>query len=448
MKSFIRRHLYVILLFAELPGYVHAQCGAAPIAAAACSGGNGAATSGVNINSGNTYWVNTTATLASVNLNNGGTLRICGNLTISSLNYNGGNLIVESGGTLNISALGSSNLNGNTVIINRGTMNITSSITFQNSGNYIYNDLTTSVLNIAGTVTVNSGGLTLINRGIMSISSLYYQGAAGTTTTGVCLGPQSVTSIYNLTNVTTNSFTYSGTGAACLNVTGSATLTDALTSSSNIRVCLSGSVTGTGGWGSAVVTTGCSSCATVLPLGVADLTATKQGNSVQLNWLSGVGPAANGIYYAGRSVDGVNFDDFASVDANASGSYAVSDPDMTAPRLYYRVRAVSTGGTIMFSPVVMVEMPNTGQLQLYPNPAAPGTAITLLVPAPAGGQARLSLIDMAGQVVSARAVMLAAGENMLSWGLSDAGAGLYIVRIEMPGGNLYGRLLVAQIHAR
>ncbi|HWB92387.1 MAG TPA: G8 domain-containing protein, partial [Puia sp.] len=236
MKSFIRRHLYAgkprsillwILLFAFRQQYVQAQCAAAPIAAAACSGGNGAATNGVNINSGNTYWVNTPTTLTSVNLS-GGTLRICSDLTVSTLNYNSGYLVVENGGTLSIGALGSTNLNGNIAIINRGSITIPGNITFQNSGNYIYNDLSTSVFTFSGKVTVNSGGLTLINRGVMNITELYYQGAAGSTTAGICLGPQSITAINKLTNLTANSFTFSGAGSACVNVGVSAQLTSAL----------------------------------------------------------------------------------------------------------------------------------------------------------------------------------------------------------------------------
>ena len=72
-------------------------------------------------------------------------------------------------------------------------------------------------------------------------------------------------------------------------------------------------------------TSGCSSCASVLPLGVTGLTAVLQGSNVQLHWMRGISPAGNGVYYAERSVDGVQFETFASVDADASGAYTVSD---------------------------------------------------------------------------------------------------------------------------
>ena len=91
-KYFLIARLTLCLLIISNLSY--SQCGAAPIAATTCSGGNGAATNGVNINSGNTYWFSGgPSTFASVNLN-GGTLRICGSLTLGSLNYNSGNLII------------------------------------------------------------------------------------------------------------------------------------------------------------------------------------------------------------------------------------------------------------------------------------------------------------------------------------------------------------------
>ncbi|HEX3933353.1 MAG TPA: T9SS type A sorting domain-containing protein [Puia sp.] len=430
-----------LLALASLTRQGHAQCAAAPIAPAACSGGNGAATNGVNINSGNTYWVNTGSTFSNINLN-GGILRICSNLTLSTLSFNSGTLIVESGGTLSISALASQYLNGNSVIINRGVISISGNITFQNSNNAVYNELSTSVFNVSGIVTVNSSTTTISNNGTMNLSGLYYQGETG----GFCVGPESLTTIYSLNNITTNSFTYSGSGApSCLNVTGSATLTDRLTNSSVIHVCqgFSGTAGGAGGWGSATVTTGCSSCTTVLPLGVESFTATAQGSVVQLHWKAGQGPDDNGIFYAEKSTDGSRFETFAMVTAVAGGSnYTLTDPAITAPKLYYRIRAVNNTGVTMYSTIALVETAVNGQLQLFPNPAGPNTAVTLLIPAASGANARISLINMAGQVLSTKIAALTAGSNTVSWSLADLSAGVYLIRIEIAGDNLYARLAV------
>jgi len=428
-----------ILLLVLIPRHGRAQCGAAPIAAAACSGGNGAAFDGVNINSGNTYWVSATSIFSNVNLN-GGILRICGTLIASALTFNSGTLIVENGGSLSLSGLPF--LNGNTTIINRGTISISGNITIQNSNNFIYNDLSTSVFSVGGTVLVNSSTTLIVNRGIMNLSSLNYQGAAG----GFCVQDQSITSVGTLTNNTTNGFTYSGAGSpACVNVSGSATLNHALTNSSKIHVCLGAgvSVTGPGGWGSAAATANCSSCATVLPLGIEDFTATKQGSTVQLHWLSDEGSGDNGVFYVEKSTDGVDFETIGSVAASSGESvYTFADVPITAAKLYYRIRAVNTTGVVLYSPVVVIESAVDGQLQLFPNPAGPNTTITLLIPAPSGANARITLIDMMGQVLTTKIAALTAGSNTVSWSLGGLAAGIYTVRIEMAGGNLYGRLAV------
>ena len=119
----------IILLY---PHISHAQCAAAPIAATTCTGGNGAASAGITIGAGQTYWVTGASNnFATITLN-GGILRVCGSLNITTLTFNSGDLIVESGGSATITTFSSGNLNGNVVFINRGTTTITSSFTFQN----------------------------------------------------------------------------------------------------------------------------------------------------------------------------------------------------------------------------------------------------------------------------------------------------------------------------
>lgn len=124
-----------------------AQCSTC-IGAVACSGGNGAVTSGTNINSGQTYWYASSGSLGSGISLNGGTLRICGNLTLSAINYNSGYIIVEAGGSLTINGGSTLYLNGNSRIYNRGTLNINRDVAMQNNNNYIINCSSSSVLNM------------------------------------------------------------------------------------------------------------------------------------------------------------------------------------------------------------------------------------------------------------------------------------------------------------
>jgi hypothetical protein len=437
----------IILLFPRLS---YAQCAAAPIAATTCTGGNGAAANGITINAGQTYWVSGSSSFSAITLS-GGILRVCGTLNITVLTFNSGDLIVESGGTVNISTFSSTNINGNAVFINRGTINITSSFTFQNAGNAIYNDLSTSVFNIAGILTVNNA--LIVNRGNMSFSGLYYQGAAG----DFCVQDQSITGIGALTNVTTNSFTYSGLGSpACLYVSGSAVLNDNLTNSSLIHVCQGATATPTGGatsnpgdgWGSATVTTGCSSCTEVLALNITDFTAIPQGNTVRLTWTCDQQLQGNEVFYAEKSTDGVNFNTFNTIAASPGQyTYTVADPDPTAGQSWYRIQVFSPFGGSNYSVIALVETGGgAGQLQIYPNPAEQNTLITLVIPFKASGTAQISLVDMAGQLLRSKTAALTSGTNTLTWRLGGLAAGIYIVRVESiasaMSSNLYGRIAV------
>jgi hypothetical protein len=437
------------LVMLSAPRISYSQCAAAPVAAAACSGGNGAASSGVNINGGNTYWFSGgPSTFGSITLNSGGTLRVCGTLTLSSMTYNGGTIIVESGGNLTINA--TMTVSGVT-IINRGSLTIKGSLTLQGSNNAIYNDLSTSVLTLsgagAGVLTLNGTTSFVINRGLITANKLIIQGTTG----AVCMQNNAILSLTELDNNFTNSISYSGSGAAaCLNVSTTAALNNDVTSSSSIKVCTSATSTGgaagdaSHGWGSAAVTHACSSCAVVLALDITGLTATRLGGAVQLDWTTGQNTTGNEVYYAEKSADGVHFNTFATLAGHAGQvSYSLSDKDITGPKTYYRIRAIGPSGASGYSAIIVVETGVMGSFQMYPNPVGPNAAVTLVIPSLLNVPAKISLVDMAGQVLRARPVMLSAGNNTLVYDVHGLTAGMYVVRIEMgAGGNLYSKMTV------
>ena len=462
--------LCMALLLSLIPRHSFSQCAAAPIAAATCSGGNGAASNGLTIGAGTVYWVNSNTTFSTLTLN-GGTLRVCGDLTISTLNFTSGNLVIENGGLVIIQAFTSNFLGGNVVFINRGTLEVTSSFTLQNAGNAIYNDLSTSVLEISGVLTINNAQI--VNRGVMTLAGLFYQGPAG----GFCVQDQSITSIYSLTNNTANSFVYSGSGSsACLNANGpvaSTVLNDNLTPSSAIHICQNftgapsgGAATSPGnGWGSATVYAGCSSCASVLVFGITGFTASKTMNMVELQWSSQ--QDATSIYYAERSTDGINFETFTTVVPKVGETtFAATDADIKAPKLYYRVRSVNVAGATLYSTIALVETGLTGQFQVFPNPVSSNSPITVLLPsasngavglsgptslsgatglsgsARSSGTARLSLVDMSGKVLGTKLLLLSSSANTFSWSLPRLAPGIYTVRLDSPDGICYGRIAV------
>jgi hypothetical protein len=449
LKSRIRSCVFLaasgLLLYIPLPSL--AQCAAAPIAAATCSGGNGAATSGTNINSGNTYWFSGgPSTFSGINLNSGGTFRVCGNLTLSGMSYNGGTLIVESGGKLTINT---SLILSGTTIINRGSLIINGSMTLQGSNNYLYNELSTSVLTISGTVTLNGTTSFIINRGLVTANTLYIQGITG----AVCLQDNSIMNLVELDNNYTNSITYSGAGApSCLNVSTKAVLNNDVSGSAKVLVCTNATPSGgasadaSHGWGLASVTTGCSSCATLLSLPDLSLSAAMQQQQVLLQWTTAGDPSGNDVFFIERSVTGMNFSTIASQQARAgTDSYTFADFDITSTEQFYRVRWMNPAIAVsQYSPVVKVATGIGKPFRVYPNPVEPGQVIHILLPAADGGKVELALIDPAGRTVSTRTVIRTAGDNPISWGLQGLTTGIYIIRVTTSrGGSLYYHLAIS-----
>jgi autotransporter passenger strand-loop-strand repeat protein len=438
----------IALLFFLRPHFGYSQCAAAPIAAAICSGGNGAASNGLSINTGTTYWVSSSAAFTSLTLN-GGTLRICGSLTVSAFTINnGGNLVIESGGSLSVTSM--STINGGLTLINRGSFISTSGFTIQNT-NHIYNDLSTSVMSLGGTVTFPGSSTTVVNRGVMSFSSLSYSAATGS----FCLQDNSITNIGTLDNESTNSFTYSGSGfPACINISGSAKLGHDLASSSTIHVCKGGSVTVTGGattnpgggWGSALLTNNCSSCATILDLPIDHFTATTTAGGVGIKWETNADGPAGGQFYIERSTDGASFQPIAVVTSvDGQQAYTANDNDIaTTPVRYYRIQVLLSSGAGFYSPVVALRSGSiAGQLSIFPNPARPGSTINMNLRSLSAGIARLSLIDLTGRILFTRNIPLAQGSNIHTWDPGKIIPGMYTLRIDLPGGtSLYDRLSV------
>ncbi|MFN6377817.1 MAG: HYR domain-containing protein, partial [Flavobacteriales bacterium] len=221
-----------------------------------CGGGNGQATTGITISSGQTFWYSTTGTLNTLTMT-GGTLNVCGSLTVNTFNYSGGTINIGPGATMVMNGGGTITLNGSAVINNHGSLTINRSVTLQGgSANFIHNAVGATLSFGAGRV-LNISNLSQINNnGTFNAPVLLIQG--GTSGTIICQGPGATFNVGNLTNNTTNSVT-STAGQSCFVVTGTVTLNNELTSSSNLNVCRN-AATPTSNWGAATVSFNCTSC--------------------------------------------------------------------------------------------------------------------------------------------------------------------------------------------
>lgn len=381
-----------------------AQCSPAAPAEGVCSGGNGAAFDGVNINGGQTYWYSSSGTFNNgININSGGTLRVCGNLTLNQINLNGGTIIVAGGGTLTINGSGTLNLNSNVTLVNYGTLNINRDIQMQNSGNAIINATSAAVIQMPGrklTITGSntSSGNILINKGTIFLGTLEITSNSN----GVCLGNQSILQTERYLNSKTNAITVEPNAVAVLRVTENGRNDAPLSATDNLRICKSSSATfsGNSSVGSATVYENCSSAAATLPITLKSFQAKAASNSVLLIWETAE-EKNNDYFLIERSTNGADFETvseriLSSGNSEYSSRYSWTDPTPVAGINYYRLKQVDLDGAVYYHGIRTAKMEQgVFEIRVFPNPV-----IQLLNIRLSGEEtSTISVMDMTGRRV-------------------------------------------------
>jgi hypothetical protein len=418
------------LVFLFLFNNVYSQCSPAAPAVATCSGT--LLTNSANINSGTYYWpTGSTGTISSANINSG-ILRVCGTLTLTGFNFNGGTVIVESGGSLTFSS--SVNMSGS--IANRGTVKVNGSLAIQTTGQYVWNEVNALSFTVTGTLTINGGSV--INKSLLTTNTLTINGPGG-----ICMQENAIVAVSSLTNNPVNSISYSGTAfnSACISISTSATLNNTLTGSSGIIVCKGSGVTNSG-WGSATVFPNCTNCNIPLPLNIVNFSAVNEGNKIALNWTT-EGNITGEVFNVQRSIDGINFETIAVIDAQSINNYLVYDNDISAPQQFYRIEQISQNGSVGYSPVVNVKTGFGAQLMIFPNPVKQQNTLSIIYNSLTAGNIQLSLIDLSGKILSLKNSLLVNGRNELSIGMKTILPGTYILKIHSEAnGDMYSKIIV------
>lgn len=284
----------------------------------------------------------------------GGRLSVCsGNLTLSA-GYASGDLYVAPGSVVTL--LGNVDVTSTMRLFVYGTLTIAGTLTVNNGG-VIYVG-TGGVLNVGTTLTDNSS---IINLGTINVTS-WITNASGT----MCMGSGSVLNSTNLQNTNANAISVPS-GSACINFSGTATLNQNLTSSSGLRICQTASATGPANparWGSAIVTTGCLSCGILLPVVHGDLRIVQKedGLLVELPIYSFL----NGEFLIlESSEDGDNW-------SAGNPYYLQADDSSFVQRIadqtsYYRVAIYEKDGDKKYTNIVY-HYSSQSVLGIYPNP--------------------------------------------------------------------------------
>jgi len=349
-----------------------AQCTPAGEPSGTCSGGNGEATNGQNINGGETYWYASTGSFGNLSLN-GGIFRVCGDLTINNLNYNGGTIIVEAGGSLSVE--NSMNLNGNTSVTNYGTLSFLGNITMQNNNNVIVNK-TGGILNMQNfELQLNSNTSRVINEGTANMGTLRIQSNNG----GLCMGDNATLSAVDIFNNGPNSIEFPAGANSCISYSGTAQLNQPLTNSDRVFICQGSGATTTGGsdFGSATVIPNCGSCAaTPLPADLGDFKGRKLQQKSQLQWYT-LSELNNDYFEVERSQDAVHFQVISERIAgkgqpHVPQRYQWIDPQPKPGLNYYRLKQVDkqqNGSHLQatYSNIVALNFGQEVTLSIYPT---------------------------------------------------------------------------------
>ena len=422
--------LYVLFLLASLSTASFSslgQCSPIP-AAGSCSGGNGSASNGLNINSGQTFWYSGSGTFSSgINLN-GGTIRICGNLVLNSLNFNSGKIQVEVGGSLVIKGTNALFLNGNSIIVNRGFLRIRRNVTLQNSNNYIYNasGATFNMNNGVKILELNSSTSYFINAGTANIHTLHIQGNASAGC--VCLDVNSCLNLSHLENNNMNSF-IAPNGPGTINYTVDATLNATLTNSPDVQVCQGSSSITSGGFtfGAASVYSNCTACSTIniLPVELMNFGLIDEGRQINLKW-STISEMDNDLFTVQRTTDFDDWETIAVVPSQGASTslvhYTAIDKSPLPEISYYRLRQTDFNGQFTYSKVVTLN--RTGELAVFPNP----TTGIITLNGDRTGANTIAFYDMLGKEVTSKIFILTGNSNQMVIDLTALEVGIYMLR--------------------
>jgi hypothetical protein len=110
---------------------------------------------------------------------------------------------------------------------------------------------------------------------------------------------------------------------------------------------------------------------TTTPIKLSSFNAIGLKNSVNLSWLSHA-DQTGGSFVVERSIDGSNFENISTINANSLGnaSYEATDRNLPAVKtLYYRLKIVNADGKYEYSNIQKVQLRDV-KLTVSPNPAS------------------------------------------------------------------------------
>ncbi len=174
---------------------------------------------------------------------------------------------------------------------------------------------------------------------------------------------------------------------------------------------------------------------TLLPVKGLELTATKSGKNVVLNWKTII-EINSDHFEIERSVDGRNYTK-TGINVAAAGNsdgeklYQLADDisSLTSPLVYYRVKLLDKNGKYAYSNVANVKLPENGAfIKVVPNPFI--SELTVSVSVEQSASFGIRMLDMSGRMISNNVQKITKESPVVTLrNLNSLVRGMYLVEI-------------------
>lgn len=165
--------------------------------------------------------------------------------------------------------------------------------------------------------------------------------------------------------------------------------------------------------------------------------AQRDGNNVMLEW-SVTGESTIESYVVEYSSDGINFNSLREQEPDntqPSITYNYKYEEASKGNLYYRIKAINSGGKLQYSPVVKINaLSLTQEIKVYPNPVVNKT-VHLQFSNLASGKYAISLLYNNGSVKQLSSVQIESDHNYSVNLPKDLASGIYRLKITGPDGK-------------
>jgi hypothetical protein len=182
----------------------------------------------------------------------------------------------------------------------------------------------------------------------------------------------------------------------------------------------------------------------VLPLTLLNFSATKQNPDVLLKWNTAQEINFN-RFEVERSLNGIEFTRFATIESGRAGSGMYSTPDANAlklfnanPVIYYRLKMLDNDGKFKYSGIVTIKPGKLPSLEVMVAPNPFTDKLQLQIQTGAAGIVRINIMDVSGKLIDTRSKYLNTGGNLVEIpSLAHLQNGIYIVEVELNGLRQY-----------